>query len=61
MKAPVSTYLSRKLRTLAAVCRQLGRDDHGRACAQCLLRDLCDADSTAAASEPLSPALSAAP
>lgn len=55
MKAPVSTYLTRKLRTLAAICRQLGRDDHGRACATCLLRDLCDPAKAAASQEPLSP------
>lgn len=42
MKAPVSTYVTRPLRPLAVVCRQLGRDDHGRACTTCALRDLCD-------------------
>jgi hypothetical protein len=58
MKAPVSTYLTRPLRTLAAICRQLGRDDHGRACATCLLRDLCDAENPAVSQQPLTPALS---
>jgi hypothetical protein len=35
-------HLNRPLRTLAAVCRAIGRDDNGRACAQCVLRDMCD-------------------
>jgi len=34
-------YLTRPLRTLAAVCRAVGRDDNGRACAKCPLRDMC--------------------
>jgi hypothetical protein len=61
MEAPVSTYLTRPSRTLAVVCRQLGRDDHGRACAQCLLRDLCDPGKNGGAADPLNPALSTAP
>lgn len=40
--AQVSMYLNRPLRTLAAVCRAIGRDDDGRACARCPLRDMCD-------------------
>jgi hypothetical protein len=42
-------YLNRPLRTLAAVCRAIGRDDNGRACAQCALRDMCDRGSGDAA------------
>ena len=61
MEAPVSTYLIRPLRPLAVVCRQLGRDDHGRACAQCLLRDLCDPEKSTAPAEPLTLVLAAAP
>lgn len=57
MKAPVSTYLTRKLRTLASVCREFGRDDGGRACAQCLLRDLCDPEKPAPLQQPPTPAL----
>jgi hypothetical protein len=53
MKAPVSTYLTRPLRTLAAICRQLGRDDHGRACESCLLRDLCDPEQRDLPAEPV--------
>ncbi len=61
MKAPVSTYLTRKLRTLAVICRKLGRDDEGRACAACTLRDLCDPEKPGADAEALTPALSSAP
>jgi len=61
MKAPVSTYLTRPLRTLAAICRQLGRDDHGRACAACTLRDLCELGKTGDAAEVLTPARLTAP
>jgi hypothetical protein len=60
MEAPVSTYLTRPLRTLTAVCRRLGRDDNGGACAGCTLRDLCDPDKTATSQQPLS-SLSTAP
>jgi hypothetical protein len=35
-------YLTRPLRTLAAVCRAVGRDDNGRACTKCPLRDMCE-------------------
>ena len=42
MNTPVSRYLIRPQRTLAAVCRAQGRNDHGRACATCLLQEVCD-------------------
>jgi hypothetical protein len=58
MNAPVSTYLTRKLRTLAVICRKLGRDDGGGACTACALRDLCDPEKPGAEVEPLTPALS---
>ncbi|HEX3885159.1 MAG TPA: hypothetical protein VHW66_21065 [Stellaceae bacterium] len=45
MDAPISQYLTRPLRTLAAVCHALGRDDYGRACTECVLKDLCDPQS----------------
>lgn len=60
MKAPVSKYLTRQLRTLAVICRKLGRDDNGRACAACTLRDLCDPENQGAEAESLTPALSIA-
>lgn len=34
-------YLSVPKRTLYDVCHSLGRDDAGRACALCPVRDLC--------------------
>jgi len=36
-----SAYLLTPRRTLQAVCRAMRRDDQGRACAACDLRDLC--------------------
>jgi len=44
LKPLVSTYLCTPVRTLYAVCREIGRDDHGRACAACPLQDICVAD-----------------
>ncbi|MGH7093058.1 MAG: hypothetical protein ACREFB_05935 [Stellaceae bacterium] len=49
MHAPttqVSMYLTRPLRTLAAVCRAIGRDDNGRACTTCPLHDMCERGDT---------------
>ena len=36
-----SDYLNAIPRTLHDVCRALGRDDAGGACAACALRDMC--------------------
>ena len=36
-----SPFLSTPARTLAEVCRGLGRDLGGRACPQCAVRDFC--------------------
>jgi hypothetical protein len=44
LKPLVSAYLCSPARTLYAVCREAGRDDGGRACATCLVRDICAAD-----------------
>jgi hypothetical protein len=38
---PVSPYLNSPHRSLYDVCRTLGRDDHGRACAACRLLVFC--------------------
>jgi hypothetical protein len=38
---PKSAYLNSAPRTLYDVCRTMGRDDDGRACAACPLRGLC--------------------
>jgi hypothetical protein len=40
----VSHYLCSPLRTLYAVCREAGRDDHGRACPACPVREICIAE-----------------
>ena len=48
LKPLVSTYLCTPVRTLYAVCREIGRDDHGRACAVCPLQDICAADRSTA-------------
>ncbi|GEM_PF-6837934 len=39
---PFSQYLARPVRSLRVVCRATGRDDDGRACATCAIRDLCE-------------------
>ena len=38
----VSPYLLRELRILRDVCRSTGRDDGGRLCPQCCVRDFCE-------------------
>jgi len=58
MNAPVSQYLTRPPRTLAIVCSALGRDDRGQACAECVLRALCDPEKTVTSPQPLTPSLS---
>jgi hypothetical protein len=39
---PTSHYLAHRNRTLRTICRELGRDADGRACAACELRTLCE-------------------
>ena len=46
---PGSRYLTMRLRTLYDVCRDGGRDDDGRACPSCAVRDICVADRARAA------------
>ena len=41
---PVSKYLVRPRRSLQAVCRATGRNEEGRACPACPIRDLCQPD-----------------
>jgi len=47
MKAPaeteVSAYLCFPPRLLYDACREAGRDDHGKACGTCPVRQFCDA------------------
>lgn len=38
-----SPYLRHAPRILRDVCRTMGRDDHGRACATCSVRAFCEA------------------
>ncbi|HTV89310.1 MAG TPA: hypothetical protein VME41_09865 [Stellaceae bacterium] len=37
-----SRYLAAALRTLHDACHETGRDDDGRRCPTCCLRDLCE-------------------
>lgn len=38
----LSPYLANEPRILREVCRAVGRDDGGRHCASCCVRDLCE-------------------
>ena len=38
-----SAYLRLPARMLYVACREVGRDDGGKACARCLVRDICEA------------------
>jgi hypothetical protein len=41
---PVSPYLASPVRTLRDACRESGRDDGGRLCPDCCVKDLCEAE-----------------
>ncbi len=41
---PGSRYLSSPARTLHDACREAGRDNGGKACPGCPVRDLCEAE-----------------